>query len=205
MPPEEELAALLGASRSTTREAVRALVTAHVLDVRRGDGTFVTSLEPELLLQGLGLAVTMMREESLLELLEARRAIEPFVTSLAAERLSRRQLEQLASSLERMRGSVGDYEQLVVHDAAFHASVAAGCGNKTLASVLTGLSSRTIRARVWRAMTTEGIAADTIAQHEQILAALQKRDSGLASAAALAHVTTTEHWFRSASTDRGPK
>ena len=56
LPPEAELAAVLGASRNTAREAVRALTTAHVLDVRRGDGTFVTSLRPELLLEGISAA-----------------------------------------------------------------------------------------------------------------------------------------------------
>ena len=39
LPAESELAVELGASRNTVREAVRALVTARVLDVRRGDGT----------------------------------------------------------------------------------------------------------------------------------------------------------------------
>ena len=54
--PRQELATLLGASRNTVREAVRALVTARVLDVRRGDGTYVTSLRPELLLEGIAFA-----------------------------------------------------------------------------------------------------------------------------------------------------
>src|SRR5215216_1902702 len=57
LPPEADLAAELGASRNTLREAVRALVTARVLDVRRGDGTYVTSLTPDLLLEGVGAAV----------------------------------------------------------------------------------------------------------------------------------------------------
>lgn len=48
LAPEGGLADLLGASRNTVREAVRALVTVHVLDVGRGDGTYVTSLRPEL-------------------------------------------------------------------------------------------------------------------------------------------------------------
>ena len=41
LPPEAELAEMLGTSRGTVREAVRALVTTRVLDVRRGDGTYV--------------------------------------------------------------------------------------------------------------------------------------------------------------------
>ena len=56
LPPEADLAEQLGASRSTLREDVRALVTARVLDVRRGDGTYVTSLRPELLLEGIAFA-----------------------------------------------------------------------------------------------------------------------------------------------------
>jgi GntR family transcriptional repressor for pyruvate dehydrogenase complex len=60
LPPEAELATALGASRNTVREAVRGLVTAGVLDVRRGDGTFVTSLRPELLLEGIGAAAEQL-------------------------------------------------------------------------------------------------------------------------------------------------
>src|SRR5580765_90248 len=68
LPPEHELAALVGSSRNTTREAVRALVTARVLDVRRGDGTFVTSLRPELLLAGIGAAADLLQHGFTLEL-----------------------------------------------------------------------------------------------------------------------------------------
>lgn len=46
LPAEAELSVDLGVSRSSLREAVRVLVTAGVLDVRRGDGTYVTSLTP---------------------------------------------------------------------------------------------------------------------------------------------------------------
>jgi len=49
LPAEHGLAAELGVSRSPVREAVKALAVARVLDVRRGDGTYVTSLEPNLL------------------------------------------------------------------------------------------------------------------------------------------------------------
>src|ERR1044071_5377624 len=63
LPAESERAAELGASRNTVREAVRAMVTARVLDVRRGDGTYVTSLRPELLLEGIGFAADLLQQE----------------------------------------------------------------------------------------------------------------------------------------------
>jgi DNA-binding FadR family transcriptional regulator len=52
LPPEPDLAAQLGLSRNLAREAVKALAVARVLEVRRGDGTYVTSLQPSLLLRG---------------------------------------------------------------------------------------------------------------------------------------------------------
>src|SRR5579859_595673 len=51
LPREADLATELGLSRSSLREAVRALALVNILDVRRGDGTYVTSLEPRLLLE----------------------------------------------------------------------------------------------------------------------------------------------------------
>ena len=82
LPAESELAGELGASRNTVREAVRALVTARVLDVRRGDGTYVTSLRPELLLEGVAAAVELMQEGFSLELIAVRRILEPPATAL---------------------------------------------------------------------------------------------------------------------------
>src|ERR1044072_2537023 len=80
LPPEPQLAAQLGVSRNPLREAVKALVVARVLDVRRGDGTYVTSLEPALLLEGLGSAVHLLHEDTLLELTEVRSLFEPIAT-----------------------------------------------------------------------------------------------------------------------------
>src|SRR4051812_42132995 len=53
LPIERKLAAELGVSRGTLREAVRSLTMVGVLDTRQGDGTYVTSLEPRLLLGSL--------------------------------------------------------------------------------------------------------------------------------------------------------
>jgi GntR family transcriptional repressor for pyruvate dehydrogenase complex len=195
LPPEHELAAQLGLSRNTAREAVRALVTARVLDVRRGDGTYVTSLSPGLLLEGIGSAVELMRDEGALEVLEVRRYLEPAATALAAGRIDQDGLRALAASIQRMREAADD-EQFVAHDAEFHARVAEASGNGTLASLLAGLSSRTMRVRVLRAMSDAEALRRTIDQHEGIYAALAAGDPNLAQAMAVQHVITTEAWLR---------
>ena len=195
LPSEAELSVQLGVSRSSTREAVRALVAARVLDVRRGDGTFVTSLAPELLLEGIGVAVELMQEDAILQLIETRRVIEPQVTALAAVRASDRDLDDIGTHLGGMRSAV-DQEDLVRHDSDFHASVAHAAGNPTLAAILIGISSPTLRTRVWRGLIEADAQERTVAEHSVIFAALKARDATLAAAAALLHVSNTEAWVK---------
>ena len=201
LPPEADLAHLLGAARNTVREAVRALVTVHVLDVRRGDGTYVTSLRPELLLEGFGAAVDLMQEGFSLELIGVRRILEPAATALAAERIDDEALAMLGGYLQRMRDAASEAER-IEYDAEFHRLIAARSGNETLASMLNAVSSRTLRARAWRGVAEEGAGPRTVAQHQDILDALIARDPSRASSAALVHVATTEAWFRQAVADR---
>ena len=195
LPPEAELAAELGASRNTVREAVRGLVTTHVLDVRRGDGTFVTSLRPELLLAGIGAAAELFQEGFSFELIGVRRILEPAATAMAAVRIDQATLTRLGDYLRSMEAADSE-DELLKWDTEFHALVAASAGNETLASMLSGLSSRTIRTRAWRGVLEEDATVRTIAQHGDILRALVAGDPVLAQAAALIHVATTDASLR---------
>lgn len=196
LPPEQQLAAELGLSRNLTREAVKALVVARVLEIRRGDGTYVTSLEPAVLLEGLSSAVELLQGETQLQLAEVRRLFEPVATAVAAARITAEELGEVERHLAAMRAAKEDVELLNQHDAAFHRAVIAATGNQTLASLLEGISSRTIRARVWRGMVDDAVADRTIAEHQAIYDALAAGDTALAQAAALMHISTTEKWFR---------
>lgn len=196
LPPEARLAAQLGLSRNLLREAVKALALARVLEIRRGDGTFVTSLEPGVLLEGVGSAADLLRGDTLLELTEVRRLFEPVATGLAATRISTAELADVERHLAAMRAARDDVELLNKHDAAFHRAAIAATGNRTLATLLEGISSRTVRARVWRGMVDGNAAERTLAEHEAIYQALAAGDAALAQAAALMHVSMTEKWLR---------
>ena len=202
LPSEPQLAAELGVGRNIMREAVRALVAARVLEVRRGSGTFVTSLEPRLLLEGIGEAVELLQGNTMLELTEVRRLFEPAATALAATRITPQQLAEVEGHLEAMRAAIDDVELLNEHDAAFHRAVVAATGNQTLSTVLDGISGRTVRARVWRGLVNADtdanadVAGQTLREHEAIYAALVSGDALRAHAAAFMHVTTTETWLR---------
>jgi GntR family transcriptional repressor for pyruvate dehydrogenase complex len=194
LPPEQELATLLGISRSSLREAVKALSQARVLDVRRGDGTYVTSLEPQLLLSGLTFVVDLMQDATLIEVFEVRKLLEPAATALAAQRITDDQVAALRESLSSMR-TAHDPEDLVVRDMEFHAQVAAATGNDSLCSILDAISTRALRARIWRA-SMSGMKTMTLSQHTLILDALADRDPALARSAATIHVSESERWLR---------
>lgn len=194
IPPEQELAALLGISRSSLREAVKALSQAQVLHVRRGDGTYVSSLEPRLLLSGMAFAIELMQEQGLAEIFEVRRLLEPAATALAAERISDAQVTALHDSLGDMKRAQ-DPEELVMRDIDFHAHIAEASGNASLCSILDAVSTRSLRARVWR-VTTVGLKSMTLSQHGTILDALAERDASLAHSAAVIHVSQSERWLR---------
>ena len=101
LPPEKELSERLGLSRSSLREAVKALEVIRVLDVRRGDGTYVTSLEPRLLLEAMTFVVDLHDDNSILELFAVRRILEPAAAGLAAARIT--ELDVAALQAEGVR------------------------------------------------------------------------------------------------------
>lgn len=195
LPPEAELAALLGVSRNSLREAVRALIQANVLDVRRGDGTYVTSLEPQLLLSGLAFVMDLMQDRTVLELFEVRRLLEPAATGVAACRITDDSISGLRRLLEDMRRST-TAEELIPLDVEFHRSIVEATGNETLVSLLEALFTRTARARIWRGIWDRDALNRTYAQHELIVEALAARDAALATAAATVHVAASERWIK---------
>lgn len=121
--------------------------------------------------------------------------ITPVATALAATRISDEQLAEVERHLDAMRDAHDDVERLNAHDAAFHRAVISATGNETLATVLEGVSGRTLRARIWRGLVDTQAAGRTISEHEAIFRALSIRDASLSQAAALMHVSNTAQWL----------
>lgn len=195
LPREAELAAQLGLSRNSLREAVRALSLVKVLDVRQGDGTYVTSLEPALLLDSMGFITQLVNDRTLIELFEVRRLLEPAAAALAAVRIDDAGRLELRAELDRMHAAT-TVEDLVDADAGFHRVITRAARNSVLASLLESLSTRTMSARLWRARTEEGVLDATRAEHVRIYEAVIARDPELARTVAAAHVANSEHWLR---------
>ncbi|MFE3768007.1 FadR/GntR family transcriptional regulator [Streptomyces sp. CB02959] len=196
LPTEREFAAQLGISRSSMREAVRALTAMGVLEARHGSGIYVTQLEAGNLLETFGAVAVLSPGPRLLELLEVRRVLESSVTSLAAARIDAEHLAEVEQHLEAMRVST-DPEEILAHDVAFHRVIARAAGNESMAAILEGLSSQTLRTRVWRGYEEEGAFERTHIEHTRIYEALVDRDPEAAGVAASVHVAGVERWLKS--------
>jgi len=197
LPPEKELSERLGLSRSSLREAVKALEVIRVLDVRRGDGTYVTSLEPHLLLAAISFVVDMHDDDSMLEIFAVRRMLESQATGLAATLGTDEQIVELQREVDGIDASVS-IEELVDHDIRFHRDIVAMAGNAYLASLIEHLSSQTVRARAWRGLTETGAVERTLSEHRAISDAIAQRDPALATSLTTAHIAGIERWLRHA-------
>src|SRR4051794_20572971 len=198
LPKESELAARLNLSRGSLREAVRALSLVRVLEVRQGDGTYVTSLRPELLLETISFFTELQAEEaSLHQIMEARRMLEAGTAALAAQFATPEELSTLDQLVEEMAG-LDDVEAFVENDLRFHRVIAVASRNDVVVALLDNLSSRTTRARVWRGLTQSRAYERTVEEHRAIAEALKAKRGDVASAMMTAHIAGVDFWLEHA-------
>ena len=141
LPTEFELASSLGVSRGSVRSAMKVFEACGVVDIRRGDGTYIcTSLSTKnfnpLI---LSLAILSPRTE---ELVTFREKIELDILDLIinSPELSRDVLPKMEENLAELRAlqaREGSAEALATNDRAFHKLLAAGCGNSVFEAIYT--------------------------------------------------------------------
>jgi GntR family transcriptional repressor for pyruvate dehydrogenase complex len=201
LPVEKDLAASLGVSRNTLREAVRALASIRVLQTRQGDGTYVTSLRPGLLLDGMGFVADLHSEDGA-HFLHVRRLLEPEATALSVGRLDEADLAELRGLLEEaealVRDKPVDLERLLTNDRQFHALLTARCGNPVLAALVENTSGHTVRARMWRGRTDAGAFERTLAEHRAIYQAVAAGDRERVRLRTAMHILGVEDALRPA-------
>lgn len=199
LPVEKDLAEDLGVSRGSLREGVRALVLMGVLETRQGAGTYVTALDPATLLGPLAVLVDLQRPGDVVDLMTVRRVLEVEAAGRAALRISDAELAEADDVLAEMEAmikqDVVDHDAVMEADVAFHRVIANASGNPTLSALIDGVASRTVRARLWRALHVEGVESRTHAEHHAILAALRARDPDAARLRMGVHLLGVEEYL----------
>jgi GntR family transcriptional repressor for pyruvate dehydrogenase complex len=190
LPPERELAAMMQVSRPSLREALRALAIMNVIAIRQGDGAYVTSLEPNLLMAHLDF-VFALTDATFLELFEARRILEPGIVALAAQRISDEELTGLEACVARSADLVDDHAAFVQADLELHGRIAKAAGNTILQRFMASLSQLGKVSRS-RTVALPGVAHQSLQDHLAIVAALKRHDPTAAQAAMLDHLRHVE-------------
>ncbi len=186
LPAERDLAVQLGVSRPSLREAIRALVALKILESRHGEGTFVSSLEPELLAEPIDF-VLQVNELALQSLFEARRVLEAGVAALAAERATDLELADLENFARAGRAFLHDLDAHIEHDIEFHDRIRRAARSPILGSLLTSITALALESRR-RSVASPRVRKQTTVDHEAIVRALKSRDADAAHAAMVEHL-----------------
>jgi GntR family transcriptional regulator, transcriptional repressor for pyruvate dehydrogenase complex len=135
LPPERQLAEMFNISRPSLRTALRALSVMGIIRAKPGTGTFIAEALPEVLNEPMHF-MTLIHKTSLEELFEVRRSIEAALAECAAQRASEADIAIMASEVQGMRQAIGDPEQFLKHDIAFHQAIARASGNRVMSVVM---------------------------------------------------------------------
>jgi DNA-binding FadR family transcriptional regulator len=199
LPVEKDLAAALGVSRNPLREGVRALSIMGVLDTRQGDGTYVTKLDPSLLLAPMGFVVDLQDGSGTHHLHAVRRMLETEAAALAARQIDAGALAAAEELLRRNEAELHltepNHETVIENDIAFHGIIAEAAGNPVLSALITALGGRTLRDRLRRSIAQPGADDTAHREHLSILAALTMGDAERARTRMAAHLFTVEDYL----------
>jgi len=198
LPPERELAAQFGVSRSSVREAIRELVALNILVTRPGAGTYVTELETAELFAPLHFALRV-DPPSLLHLFELRRILEPVAAAVAATRLTDEAIVGLMNLVAEaaQRSQDGDAEGLVQADERIHEEIIETMRNPLISAITRSLREVAHQSREFTA-SVPSVRAQTVDELESLVAALAAHDPLRAEAAMIRHLTRLEDAARKA-------
>jgi GntR family transcriptional repressor for pyruvate dehydrogenase complex len=190
LPPERELVEMFQVSRSSLRDAIRALELMGLVEPRQGEGTIVREPSSDALINPL--AAVLLREGGMVsELLEFRLMIEPTLAKRAATYASAEDLEQLEDILRRQKELVDRGELAINEDSEFHYAIAHAARNSVVLKVL-DMFMDLLRESREHSLQVEGRLKMSLAGHWQILAAIKRRDGSGAETAMRRHIQDIE-------------
>ena len=185
IPNEYELAEKYGVGRSTIRETVKSLVSKGILEVRRGDGTYVISTntsedDP------FGLSRFTDKYELALELFEVRLMLEPEIAALAAQKAGakeKKEIMELCDEVEKLYRAGKNHTQ---KDLEFHTALAKASGNRIVETLMPTIHTSII---TFVNLTYHRLMEETIETHKAVAEAVMRGDSVGAKCAMIMHLT----------------
>jgi len=189
LPSERDLSEQLGISRTSIREALRALEIIGLVESRQGEGNFIKGDIESSMLEPLSVMFKLSGGKPL-DILELRKIIEIESAKLAAQRISDDEKEELKEIMERLRNAKNEIESSEF-DKKFHYMVAKCTGNYLLLNFLNVISSLMrdfIKSARWEILQANQSQEFLVNQHQEICNAITEMDSQKAAMAMKKHI-----------------
>ncbi len=189
LPSERLLSVRFRVSRASVREAIRALESMGLVEIRSGNGTYVASNVDVVL--NAWRSLTPLKKEALRDAFEARKIIEPEIAALAASRATDAEIGRMEATLAQQAHEVAAGHTGVESDSSFHSLLAYATKNHLLLkfneSIVDGL-----RETRERSLHAPGRPIRSLAGHRVILAAIRAREPDRARLAMRRHLQEIE-------------
>jgi len=190
MPSERELMERYGVGRPAIREAMQALAGKGLVEISQGERAKVLRITAETIIRQVDLPAKLMlsgSSDTLEHLKSARIFFERGMIREAAGKATPEDIANLKALLDKQRQSLGDADAFIDADMEFHQSIAAISGNPIFAAVsgamLGWLKSYHTEMLIWT-----GRENVTLAEHEEIIRALENGNADLAEKAMIKHL-----------------
>lgn len=192
IPSDRELAQTMGVGRSAVREALKVLSVLGMIDIRPGQGTFISQKESNFFAVPLSWSLFLSKPQ-VEDILEVRNLIEIGAARLAARSTDESALSQLyARSYEVFNAyDAHDKKRFLEADVAFHTSVALCSGNQIIFSMIETI--RNLLKRVSQTgMVTEEQMTEIYGEHKEIFGAIMSKDPDAAGKAMAKHLHNSQ-------------
>jgi DNA-binding FadR family transcriptional regulator len=190
MPSERALMERFGVGRPAIREAMQALAGKGLVSISHGERARVLRVTAESIIRQVDLPAQLMlagSSDSLEHLKSARIFFERGMVREAAARATAADIAALRARLERQRACLGNSEAFIGADMDFHKQIAAITGNPIFAAVSDAMLGW-LKAYHTDLLIWSGRESFTLAEHEDIIRAIEKRDPDLAERAMIKHL-----------------
>ena len=193
LPPERELAKIMGISRTTVRAAIRVLMQGRFLVSRRGrgGGTFVGQDPPRWRSDGVNSA-GVWDETRAQYFLDKRLVVESGIVELAAARADATSVRSLRAMVGEMAELLDDFDAYHACDVRFHVAIAQITSNPDLVHMAAGVQDKLGELLINLPASKEALVHSN-QQHAEIVAAISNADPEAARQAMKSHVDGTEH------------
>jgi len=186
LPSERTLAEQFSVARGTIRQALQQLESSHFVESRPGSGTYVIYRPGQA-------NESIMSSIRPLELVEARRAIEPHICRLAVLHATNADLTELEEKLDQMEACGDNIKEFGIIDAEFHHLMAEVAGNPLLVWMVQSITEARDNEQ-WGKMRSLTLNSDIIKiynkQHRRIIEAIRAREPEQAAEAMRDHLNT---------------